>query len=86
MLANSFNFKSTQGPYTNPLAFLNSEISCQCFLDGLWSVVSAAFQPWQVGKWLHKTLRGLSGYLGWGLGLVNFSVSVLDTSKQKIID
>ena len=39
MLANSFKFKPAQGPYTNPLAFLNSEISCQCFLLGLWSVV-----------------------------------------------
>ena len=49
-------------------------------------MVSAAFQPWQVGKWLHKTLWGFSGYLGWGLGLVNFSVGMLQTSKQKIMD
>ena len=40
MLANSFKFKSAQGFIHKPSGINNSEISCQCFLQGLWSVVS----------------------------------------------
>ena len=41
MLANSFKFKPAQGPYTNPLAFLNSEILVSVFyrVYGQWSVL-----------------------------------------------
>ena len=28
----------------------------------------------------------ISGYLGWRLGLVNFSMGVIETSQQKIMD
>ena len=35
MLANSFKLKPTQGPNTNSLAFLNSEISCQCSIGSM---------------------------------------------------
>ena len=86
MLAKSFKFKSVQGFIHKPSGINNSEISCQCFLKALWSVVSSAFQPWKVGKWLRETLWGFCGYLGWGLGLVNFSMGVLETSQQKILD
>ena len=43
MLANSFKFKSAQGFIHKPSGINNSEISCQCFLQALWSVVSSAF-------------------------------------------
>ena len=42
MLANSFKFKSAQGFIHKPSGINNSEISCQCFLLALWSVVSSA--------------------------------------------
>ena len=42
MLANSFKFKSAQGFIHKPSGINNSEISCQCFLKALWSVVSSA--------------------------------------------
>ena len=44
MLANSFKFKPAQGPCMNPLAFLNSEISCPSVfyrVYGQWSVLLA---------------------------------------------
>ena len=64
MLANSFKFKSAQGPYTNPLAFLNSEISCQCFLYrvyGQWSVLL-----FSLGKLVNGYIRHWGGLrLSW---------------------